>query len=312
MSRRSGTPPSMAGAPLHGEMLAVFDRMPKQLQAAARWALDNPQDVALLTVREQAKRAGVVPATMTRLAQRLGFDGYDAVRDLYAENLRRRASSVFSPKAAALVARRKLTGDASLAHDLVDTLVHQMVGMSGTESLGQLAAAVGVIAKARRVFVLGQRSCYPVAFHFAYVFGLAGGRTQLLDAPGGTGSDTLRDAQKGDALLAISIKPYTRITVEVARHAARRGMSVVAITDSAVSPLARAARATILVPTDSPSFFHTLTPAFAVAETLAALLAAAGGEGALTAVREIEEQLRSLSTHVLSNAGSDRSRIVKR
>ena len=311
-SRRSGTPPPMADAPLHGEMLAVFDRMPKQLQAAARWALDNPQDVALLTVREQAKRAGVVPATMTRLAQRLGFDGYDAVRDLYAENLRRRASSVFSPKAAALVARHKLTGEAGLAHDLIDTLVHQMAGLSGTVSLDQLAAAVGVIAQARRVFVLGQRSCYPVAFHFAYVFGLAGGRTRLLDAPGGTGSDALRDAQKGDALLAISVKPYTRATVEVARHAAHRGVSIVAITDSAVSPLARAARATILVPTESSSFFHTMTPAFAVAEVLAALLAAAGGEGALTAVREIEEQMRSLSTHVLSTVAPDRSRFVKR
>jgi DNA-binding MurR/RpiR family transcriptional regulator len=302
----------MADAPLHGEMLAVFDRMPTQLQAAARWALDNPQDVALLTVREQAKRAGVVPATMTRLAQRLGFDGYDAVRDLYAENLRRRASSVFSPKAAALVARHKLTGEAGLAHDLIDTLVHQIAGLSGTVSLDQLAAAAGVIAKARRVFVLGQRSCYPVAFHFAYVFGLAGGRTRLLDAPGGTGSDALRDAQKSDALLAISVKPYTRTTVEVTRQGARRGVSVVAITDSSVSPLARAARATILVPTESPSFFHTVTPAFAVAEVLAALLAAAGGEGALTAVREIEEQMRSLSTHVLPTAAANRSRIVKR
>jgi DNA-binding MurR/RpiR family transcriptional regulator len=290
----------------------VFDRMPKQLQAAARWALDNPQDVALLTVREQAKRAGVVPATMTRLAQRLGFDGYDAVRDLYAENLRRRASSVFSPKTAALVARRKLTGEASLAHDLIDSLVHQMAGLSSAENLSQLAAAVGVISKARRVFVLAQRSCYPVAFHFAYVFGLAGGRTRLLDAPGGTGSDALRDAQKGDALLAISVKPYTRTTVEVTRHAALRGVSVVAVTDSAVSPLARPAHATILVPTESPSFFHTVTPAFAVAETLAALLAAARGEEALTAVREIEEQMRSLSTHVLSTAAPHRSRIVKR
>ena len=88
-------------------------------------------------------------------------------------------------------------------------------------------------------------------------------------------------------------------------------MSVIAITDSAVSPLARVAGTAILVPTESPSFFHTVTPAFAVAETLAALLAAAGGEGAPTAVRKNEDQMRSLSTHVLSTA-PDRSRIVKR
>src|SRR6185437_4895737 len=146
-SGRSGTPSSMTDAPLHAKLLAAFDRIPRQLQAAARWVLDHPQDVALLTVREQAKRAGVVPATMTRLAQRLGFDGYDAVRDLYAENLRRHASSMFSPKAAALVARRKLTGEASLAHDLIDSLVHQMATLWGTESLGNLGAAVGIIAK---------------------------------------------------------------------------------------------------------------------------------------------------------------------
>jgi DNA-binding MurR/RpiR family transcriptional regulator len=289
----------MADAPLHAEMLAAFDRIPRQLQAAARWALDHPQDVALLTVREQAKRAGVVPATMTRLAQRLGFTGYDAVRDLYAESLRRRASAVFLPKAEEMVARRKLKGEASLAHDLIDTLVHQMAGLAQGEALAQLAAAVDVLAKARRVQVLGQRSCFPVAFHFAYVFGLAGGRVRLLDAPGGTGADALRDAGKGDALLAISVKPYTRTAVEITRYAARRGVAVVAITDSAVSPLARLASATILVPTESPSFFHTVTPAFAVVEALAALLAAGGGEAALTAVREIEEQMRALATHVL-------------
>jgi len=295
----------MADAPLHAEMLAVFDRIPRQLQAAARWALDHPQDVALLTVREQAKRAGVVPATMTRLAQRLGFDGYDAVRDLYAESLRRRASAVFLPKAEELVARRKLTGEASLAHDLIDTLVHQMAGLAQSEALARLAAAADVLARARRVHVLGQRSCYPVAFHFAYVFGLAGGHVRLLDSPGGTGADALRDAGKGDALLAISVKPYTRTTVEITRYAARRGVAVVAITDSAVSPLARLASAAILVPTESPSFFHTVTLAFAVVEALAALLAAGGGEGALTAVREIEEQMRALATHVLPSRRSD-------
>jgi len=298
--RRDKTRSPRADAPLHAEMLAAFDRMPKQLQAAARWALDHPQDVALLTVREQAKRAGVVAATMTRLAQRLGFDGYDAVRAIYAENLRRRATSVFSPKAEALVARRRRTGEASLAHDLIEALVHQMAGLAGPAALAQLAAAVEVLARARRIHVLGQRSCYPVAFHFAYVFGLAGGRVRLLDSPGGTGSDALRDARKGDALLAISVKPYTRTTVEVTRYAVRRGVAVVAITDSAVSPLAQQARAIILVPTESPSFFHTMTPAFAVVEALAALLAAAGGEAALTAVREIEEQMTALSTHVLA------------
>jgi DNA-binding MurR/RpiR family transcriptional regulator len=289
----------MSGGPLHSHLIAMFDQMPTQLQAAARWALDNPQEVALLTVREQAKRAGVVPATMTRLAQRLGFAGYDAVRSLYAESLRRR-SAAFSGKAEALLARRKLKGEAALAYDLVDALVHQTANLSAPAALAQLTAATTVIARARRVYALGQRSSYPIAFHFAYVFGLAGGDVRLLDGAGATGSDGLRGAGKGDALVAVSVKPYTRAAVATALYAARRGVDIVAITDSAVSPLARAARAAIIVPTDSPSFFHTMTPAFAAAEALAALLAAAAGAGALAAVRAMEQQFGALSTHLLA------------
>lgn len=288
----------MSDAPLHSQLLAKFDEMPSQLQAAARWALDHPQDVALLTVREQAKRAGVVPATMTRLAQRLDFEGYEAVRALYAESLRRRGAG-FSSKAEALLARRKLNGEAALAFDLIDSLGHQMAGLSAPAALSRITAAAKAIRNARRVYALGQRSSYPVAFHFAYVLGLAGGNARLLDGPGATGSDGLRGARNGDVLVAVSVRPYTRATVQTTRYAARRGVDIVAITDSTVSPLAREARASIVVPTESPSFFHTMTPAFAVAEALAALAVAAGGERALAAVREIEQQFSALSTHVL-------------
>jgi hypothetical protein len=85
----------------------------------------------------------------------------------------------------------------------------------------------------------------------------------------------LREAKEGDALLAVSVKPYTRAAIELVDYAAAKGLEVVAITDSVVSPLVARARAAIVVPTESPSFFHTMTPAFAVAEALAAMLAEA-------------------------------------
>jgi DNA-binding MurR/RpiR family transcriptional regulator len=294
----------MSEAPLHSQLVSTFDGMPAQLQAAARWALDHPHDVALLTVREQARRAGVVPATMTRLAKRLGFDGYDAIKDLYADGLRRRGAG-FSGKTEALLARRRLKGEAALAFDLADGLAHQMAALSQPAALAQIAAAARAIGKARRVYALGQRSSYPVAFHFAYVLGLAGIDARLLDGPGATGSDGLRGTRKGDVLVAVSVKPYTRATVQTTRYAARQGAAVVAITDSTVSPLAREASASIIVPTESPSFFHTMTPAFAAAEALAALVAAAAGASALEAVQQIERQFAALSTHLQAGSGAN-------
>jgi DNA-binding MurR/RpiR family transcriptional regulator len=278
-------------------LLEAYDAMPRQLRAAAQWVLDNPRDVALLSMREQAKRAGVTPASMTRLAQRMGFDGFEGLRALYAERLRR-GETEFSGKAEALVARRRKGGDGALAFDLAETLERHMAALCRPDALDAVTAVAARLAGARRIHVLGYRSSYPVACHFAYVYGLAGGSVRLLDGPGGTGPDALREALKGDALLAVSVKPYTRAAIELVDYAVSMGLDVVAITDSIVSPLMARALAAIVVPTESPSFFHTMTPAFAVAEALAAMLAASSGERALAAVRAMERQFENLSTHI--------------
>jgi DNA-binding MurR/RpiR family transcriptional regulator len=73
---------------------------------------------------------------------------------------------------------------------------------------------------------------------------------------------------------------------------------IVAITDSAVSPIAQLADHVVFVPTDSPSFFHTMSPAFAVAETLAAVVAGRGGREALAAIQRKDEHLAALRTHL--------------
>ncbi|OHV87615.1 hypothetical protein ORS3428_20150 [Mesorhizobium sp. ORS 3428] len=278
-------------------LLEAFDAMPRQLRAAAQWVLDNPRDVALLSMREQAKLAGVNPASMTRLAQRMGFSGYEGLRDLHAETLRR-GETEFSGKVEALVARRRQSGDGALAFDLAETLERHMATLCRPEALDAVTGAAKALAGAGCIYVLGYRSSYPVASHFAYVYGLAGGSVRLLDGPGGTGSDALREAKKGDVLLAVSVKPYTRAAIELVDYALAMGLEIVAITDSVVSPLVARARAAVIVPTESPSFFHTMAPAFAVAEALAAMLAASGGEQALEAVRAMERQFENLSTHI--------------
>jgi DNA-binding MurR/RpiR family transcriptional regulator len=282
---------------VHSRLIEDFETMPRQLRAAAQWVLDNPRDVALLSMRAQAQRAGVTPASMTRLAQRMGFAGYDGLRDIYAERLRR-GEMEFSGKAEALVARRNRGGDGALAFELGETLERHMAALCNPAAIEAVTRAAAVVAGARRVYALGYRSSYPVACHFAYIYGLAGGAVHLLDGVGGTGPDPLWEAGAGDVLLAVSVRPYTRAAVELVDYALTREVDIVAVTDSIVSPLVSRVRASIIVPTESPSFFHTMAPAFATVETLAAILAAAGGDKALAAMRDIERQFDALSTHV--------------
>lgn len=283
--------------PLNASIVEAFDLLPPQLQTAARYMLDRPDDVALLSMREQARRAGVPPATMTRLAKRLGLDGYDSVRELYAGAVRA-GTLGFAGKAGVQVEAQALHGERALAAEMATLLSHQIAALAEPAALDRLADAASCLHQARRVYCLGLRSCHAAAWHFHYMLSLVGDKTVMLDDAGGTGLDAIRDAGQTDALLVASVEPYARATIEAAHYAAGRDVQVVALTDSEVSPLAQVAGNTILVATNSPSFFHTMTPLLAVAEILAALVAGRGGAKALAALEHTEAQLAVFGVHL--------------
>jgi DNA-binding MurR/RpiR family transcriptional regulator len=296
----------MEGGPLTRPIVEAFNGLSPQLQTAARYVLDCPDDVALLSMREQARRAGVPPATMTRLAKRLGLEGYDEVRALYAGAVRD-GTLGFAGKAGLQVESQKLRGERALAADMALTLSRQIARLAETPTLDRLADAAGRLHQARRIYCLGFRSCHAIAWHFHYMLSLLGDKTVMLDDAGGIGLDAIRDANDSDVVLAASVEPYARATIEAARYAARQGVPVVALTDSEVSPLAQIAVAMIPAATDSPSFFHTMAPLLAVTEILAALVAGRSGDEALEALSRTEAQLAAFGVHLPRRGAKERS-----
>lgn len=284
-----------------GRLKADFESLSPQLREAARWVIDHPADVALLSLRQQARRAGIAPATLTRLAQRLGFRGYDGVRKLYADAVRERAES-YRGRAEELVARRDNEGDAALVQDIFASLKQHAQNLSSPNAVERFTAAADMIASADRVFCLGLRSSFAVAYIFHYVRSLFGSNSVLVDGSGGSGVDMLRSIGRRDVLLAVSVKPYAAHTIESARFAKARGACVLALTDSAISPLAALADEVVLIGTETPSFFHSMAPAFAAAECLAALVAARRGRETLAALEDSERQLAAFGTYLISRS----------
>jgi DNA-binding MurR/RpiR family transcriptional regulator len=281
------------------EMTAGFDGLSPQLKEAARWVIDHPADVALLTMREQARRAGIPPATLTRLAQRFKLKGYDEIRRLSAEAVRERPDS-YRWRAEELLQRRDSEGDAALIQDIFSSLSRHLQELSRPVVVDRFRAAADIIANARRVFCLGLRSTFSVAYSFHYARALFGAESVLVDGPGGIATDALRTIGPADVLLAISVKPYTRQTLQAVRYADKRGARVIAVTDSEVSPLAMLARQTLVVGTETPSFFHTMAPAFAAIECLTALVAARRGSETLKSLAASEAQLEAFDTYVMT------------
>ncbi len=273
----------------------VFPTLSPQLRRAARYVLEQPDDVALSSMRRVAARAGVHPSTMVRLARALAFSGYTEMRAPFRQHLR--GTRRYAARARDLVARE---AGSAIAPLLEEVAARDMANIERTFErieTDRFTAAVEALHGARRVYVLGLRKCFPVAQYFHYAFQMFRDTGELLDARAGLLTDSLRDVGPRDAMLAVSFRRYTRETVLAARHAGGCGATVVAITDSPVSPLAAAAHQTLIAENASPSFFGSLVGAIAIAQALIAALVARGGDEAIAALGKTERHLDAFQTY---------------
>ena len=278
----------------------VYPRLSPQLRRAAHYLIDRPDEIAFTSMRQLAERANVQPATMVRLAQALGFDGYESLREPFRDALRRQPAG-FGQRARKLLAltsrRRKGRALAQLANEMVasdrDNLSLSLEAIGSDE----LAEAAGVLAGARRIYVVGQRSLFPAAFYVHYACSMFREEMILMDGNGGTFADRLRGMTDADAMLVFSFEPYSRGAVEATEFAATRGAAIVAVTDSLVSPLSSLTKHMLLVGTDTPALFKSVVPVLSIAQVLVAQILAQGGQAALSSVAESEQQLETFGAY---------------
>ncbi|WFE73747.1 MurR/RpiR family transcriptional regulator [Roseinatronobacter sp. S2] len=279
---------------IQSRIAARLPELPGQLRQAAQWIVDNPRDVALLSMREQARRAGVQPASMTRLAQALGYEGFDVLRAQHADILRDMGQGLSGQ------AQNRLKVDAGsvagIANAMISHSAAQIAELANSDVASALDCAADHLSKSARIFCLGQRSSHAVAWHFYYALSLVSDRAVLLDMAGGTGFDPLMRAGANDALFVCCVRPYTRAVVDATEQARQRGLRIVAVTDSPFSPLVGADDTALIVPTASASYLHAMTPAFLMADILAALIARADDPATLARLDGLDRQLATLNT----------------
>lgn len=282
------------------DLQQVYPNLSPQLRRAAHYLIERPDEIAFTSMRQLAERADVQPATMVRLAQAIGFDGYETMREPFRDALRLQPSG-FGQRARNLLARtgRRSGGRAlsQLANEMV-AADRENIALS-LEAIGadELADAARVLAGARRIYLIGQRSLFPAAFYVHYACSMFRDNLVLLDGNGGTFADGLRGVSDQDAMLVFSFDPYTRGTIEAAEYGANHGATVIAVTDSLVSPLAALTRHLLLVGTDTPALFRSVVPAMTIAQVLVAQILAQGGQEALSRVTESERQLESFGAY---------------
>lgn len=272
---------------------ARFAEMSPQFQAGAAFLLDHPDEVAVLSMRKVAEHAQIQPAALVRLSQQLGFPGWNELRELFVARVRTRPEPL-TVRARSLVAGTKKD---TFTHDLLAAQQHNLEATAADNERNVVQAA-RVLRKARHVYVAGFRSCYAVAFGFVYGYGLFRSSVSLLNGEAGTLEMQLRGITRDSATVVVSFAPYSMEAARVAEVALEKGSRLIAITDSAVSPIALNADSTLIFSHESPSFFPSLVGATAITESLVARLLALEGAEAIEQLESAERSLHAKGAYV--------------
>jgi DNA-binding MurR/RpiR family transcriptional regulator len=285
--------PEMSFDAAQAHILVSLPDLSSELRKAARFLVDHPDEVPLVSMRVLASRSEVTPTTFVRLARRLGFGDWAALRKPFEDRLRS-GNAPFAAKADALVLR----GPQAIFAESLRTNSANLAAVEAANDSKEIEKACAILQRAQHIHVAGFRSCRAPAHAFVYLCRMFRRDVTLLGSDGGALEAELASLGKKEAVVVIGFTPYSRELGSVAEAAQRHEVPIIAIADSMAAPIARYADVTLRFSTDSPSFFPSVAAALAIVEALAATMLARSGSVAAARVRNTELELQALGAYL--------------
>lgn len=245
----------------------LAEALPPAERRVAEVVVDDPTLVAFGTVARLAEAAAASPPTVVRLARRLGYRGFVELQAAMQADLAGR----LSPAAERIRARPAAAPlAAALALDLEN--VHATLAAVDADAFG---VAVRALARSRDVLVVAADDLQGIASAVTLQLGSLRPRVSLAaSSPVGLGRG-VAGLDRSACLLAFDLRRYERSVADAGRLARSRGATVVALTDSLLSPLARSATSAFTVAAAGPGPFDSHVGFLSLGNALVAGVAAA-------------------------------------
>ena len=263
----------------------------KTLNALEAMVLE-PEMVAMVNIVELAKKLNLSPASLTRLAKLLGFQGFTAFQRVFKQKSKT-TNNFYSDKIKQLIAHKSQPIKEQFLQQL-HAVTDDLQQLQSSVNSDDLARAKFLLANKNRVFIFGYRQSSAIASILRYGLALLRPNVQMLVQADHGAAVALGQLKKGDLLVVIGSSPYSNITVNVAAIAKKQHCQIIAITDSSLSPLNDFAEVTMHVPTSGVFYTNSLVASCFFVEGLLNLTAIELGNSALQNIQQHEALLTQL------------------
>jgi len=267
------------------QLKEAIPMLPRGLRSVAKYIIDHPFDFGLDPVRETARKAGVSTHTLIRLAARMGCSSYDDLREPFRHALVS-ASGGDAPTWMAHLRKNGTLGvvQAEASRNALSIVQDSLAQLNCT----RLQRVVDLLLRADTVYLTAFRASYAMAFYLHYVGRMALPSLQLIPRHMNSAIDDLHCAGEKDVMIAITLTPYSRETIEACQFARRRGLKLVLLSDSEIVSPDFSADETLIAAAHSTHHFGCFAGVIVVIETLLAMLVAQGGDAARRRIKSYE------------------------
>lgn len=269
--------------PITERIEAHYATLSKGQKRIAAVILEGIEKVAYMTAAKLGRLCEVSESTVVRFAGEIGYDGYPEMQNAMRELLRTK----LTPNQRIAVAGERLErGD--LLQNVLSADIEKIKYTLERTDRTVFAKSVEAILRAERIFIFGSRSSATLAYFLSFNLELILDNVRRID-PTSTGEafEKLLSIGEKDLLFVSSFPRYSRATIDAARYAHEQGATVLALTDSADSPLAEYADLLLAAQSDMVSFVDSLVAPLSL---INALLVSVAKER----TKEIEERFDRL------------------
>ena len=229
-------------------------KMSKGHKKLAQYIAENYDKAAFMTASKLGEKVGVSESTVVRFATEMGFKGYPELQKELQQMIKSKLTAVQRMEVSSTLIgehgaiQKVLTGDMELIRDTLENV-----------SESEFSKAVETINNAKRIYILGVRSSAALASFLYFYFNPVFENVVLVDTSSASEMfEQMFRIGEDDVCVAISFPRYSKQTINALRFINDRGTKIIALTDSADSPIAEYADTLLVAKSDMVSVVDSL------------------------------------------------------
>ena len=241
-----------------------YSRLSKGQKLLATYITDNYDKAVFLTAARLGEVVGVSESTVVRFATHLGYKGYPEFQNALEELVRNKLNSI---------QRMEVTYGRITQSEILETVLQSDIEkIKMTLSAIDHKAfnwAIDTLLEAKRIYVVGIRSCAPLASFMGFYLNLV--CDNVITVNTNSSSEIFEQMVrigKDDVIIGISFPRYSMRTLKAMEFANNRNAKVITLTDSVHSPMNLYSSCNLIADSDMASIVDSLVAPLSVINAL--------------------------------------------